>query len=43
MNIATIPAHVKPNAVNKNILFYNTGVYIKYPSATNKATNISNI
>lgn len=41
--MAKSDAQVKPNITNTIILFYNTGVAIKYPSATNKATKHSNI
>jgi len=43
MNIAKRPKHVTAYKMNKTILFYNTGVAIKYPLATNKATKHSNI
>jgi len=43
MNIDNTPKHIAPNNENKTILFYNTGVAIKYPLATNKATKHSNI
>lgn len=43
MNIATNDKQVKPNVTNNIILFYNTGVAIKYPLATNNATKHSNI
>lgn len=43
MNKANTLAQVTPKITKSGILFYITGVDIKYPSATNKATNISNI